>query len=184
MKKLLILIVAVFILTGCNPFAKKAETDNGGGIGKKAKSYTYQSLKTAVKLGIPLKCSYKVGEFEYEGYIKGKQWRGKMTQMDKTTNIIMKDNCMYAWADDTQEGTKMCFEEDIWESEDNQFEQPAMEYICVPSLVGDDKFTPPSSVNFMDLDNINPMMQQPMNQQMPENFPTDEMMKSGLPIEE
>lgn len=108
---------------------------------------------------------------EYEGYIKGKNWRGNMSQQGKTTNIILKDNCMYAWSNEAPQGTKMCFEEDIWESEEGGFEQPDVDYICTPSVFGDDKFTPPNSVKFMDLNDINSLMQ---NQGMPESLTTQE----------
>ena len=187
MKKLLLFLSIVFLLAGCNPLKKATD---------KAKTYTYKSLKTAVALGIPLKCSYKIQEFEYEGYIKGKQWRGTMQQMGKTTHVILKDNCMYAWSDDSPQGTKICYQEDIWESEDGQFEQPDMEYICTPAVVGDDKFTPPGSVEFMDLNDLESMMQMqslpsepmpedyPSDQPLPEDFPTDEMMRPGLPVGE
>ena len=109
-----------------------------------------------------------------------------MNNMDKTTNVIMKDNCMYMWSDDTSQGSKMCFEEDMWESEDGQFEQPDMEYICTPAVFGDDKFTPPSSIKFIDPMDASSMMQEmPSSEgQLPDNFPTDESMEQGFTLED
>ena len=171
MKKYLFIFITTLLLSGCLP-KNKSISDSANQMEKgKTETYKYQSLKAAVALGIPLKCSYKINEFEYEGYLKGKSWRGKMKNMDKTTNIIMKDNCMFMWAEDAPGGTKMCMEEDIWDSEDAQFEQPDMEYICTPSVFSDEKFTPPSSVEFMDLNDLPGMMQ---NGMMPENMPSME----------
>ncbi|MEA3355590.1 MAG: hypothetical protein U9Q63_03865 [Patescibacteria group bacterium] len=172
MKKLLVLLLPIFLLTGCLARDKSMTKTVGDKVKEKTKSYTYKSLKTAVKLGIPLKCTYQVGQMEYEGYLKGESWRGTMQQSGKTTNIIMKDNCMYMWANDNPNGSKMCFEEDIWEAEDAQFEQPNMEYICSPAIFGDDKFTPPSSIKFMDLSSMMQGMPSSENQ-LPDNFPTD-----------
>ena len=169
MKKILILLLPILLLTGCsskNKSITKTVTDK---VKEKAKSYTYKSLKSAIALGVPLKCTYKINEIEYEGYIKGKNWRGNMSQQGKTTNIILKDNCMYAWSNEAPQGTKMCFEEDVWESEEGGFQQPNVDYICSPAVFGDDKFSPPSSIQFMDLNNINSLMK---NQGIPEGLPT------------
>ena len=161
-----ILILFSLTLGGClpkketekEPFAESTgETFEEGGEtvlpqGKGEQSYTFKALKAAIALGIPLKCGYQVGDVEYEGYVKGKQWRGKIQTSDgKTGEVIMKDNCMYSWTEETKMGVKMCFEEDMWETDEYQEAAPGIEYHCLPAAVTDAQFNPPSGINFMDI---------------------------------
>jgi hypothetical protein len=171
MKKILVLLISVILLTGCS-LKDKVKGKVANKVQEKAQSYTVKSLKAAVKLGVPLKCAYKVNDLEYEGYLQGKKWRGIMRNMEKTTNVIIKENCMYSWTNEDSNGAKMCFDEDVWESEEGQFEQPNMEYVCTPAVFDEGKFSPPSTVSFMDLNDINSMMQQ-----VPMEMPNQEMME-------
>ena len=160
MKKLYltILIVAALVLGGCNLFKKSTTSEGEVSLPQESKkNYTFETLKAAIKLGIPLKCSYEVGEVEYEGYVKGKQWRGKMKiSGGKVGEVILgKDNCMYSWEEGGTTGMKMCFEEDIWENEEYEQTTSDIEYRCMPTVVTDAKFTPPSNINFMDLGGVN-----------------------------
>ena len=106
-----------------------------------------------------MKCTYKVEGYEYEGYIKGEKWRGKVKTADgKTGEVIMKDNCMWSWEEGVDQGMKTCFEEtegdDYWGGGDSTTETPDIDYNCAPTAVTDSKFNPPSNVNFMDLDQL------------------------------
>ncbi len=171
------LIFLALALGGCDLVAKKTEQKAGEAgpaaeeareVPKGEESYTFKALKAAIELGIPLKCSYKVGEVEYTGYIKGRNWRGKMDSGDgRITEVIMKDNCMYSWMEGEQTGMKMCFEEDMWESEG--YQQPTqtqeIDYFCTPAVVGNSQFEPPANVNFMDTSQQMQQMQE-MQQKM------------------
>ena len=78
------------------------------------------------------------------------------TAEGKVGEIIIRDNCMWTWTAEEAQGMKTCFEEtgpettDVWEQP--QGTTPDMAYTCLPTAVTDAKFTPPSNVNFMDLD--------------------------------
>ena len=115
-------------------------------------------LKDAVKLGVAMKCTYKVEGNEYESFIKGENYRGKIkTAEGKTGEIIIKDNCMWNWTEEEAQGIKICFEESDTETA-NVWEQPQgaagpdITYTCLPTTVTDATFTPPSDIDFMDLD--------------------------------
>jgi len=118
------------------------------------------TLKDAVKLGAAMKCTYKVEGNEYESFIKGENYRGKIkTAEGKTGEIIIKNNCMWTWSEGEAQGMKICFEEsdlemtNIWEQPQGAF-GPDIAYTCLPTVVTDAKFTLPSNVNFMDIDEM------------------------------
>lgn len=123
------------------------------------------SLKEAVAMGVGMKCSYRVEGNEYEGYVKGQNYRGKMKSADgKVGEVIMKDNCMWSWSEEEGRGIKTCFEEvdaEVAEGEeaeaslwDQQGSSSDITYTCVPHTVSDSQFTPPSNIQFMDLDSM------------------------------
>ena len=59
-----------------------------------------------------MKCTYKVEGNEYESFIKGENYRGKIkTAEGKTGEVIMKNNCMWTWTVEEAQGIKTCFEE-------------------------------------------------------------------------
>lgn len=113
------------------------------------------TLKAAVAMGVPMKCSYSVDGAEYESYVKGEQFMGKISANGKVGSVIIKDSCMWSWSDEEVQGIKTCFEpvegeDSIWDSPDTS--ELDMNYTCRPAAIGDDKFDPPSNVNFVDLD--------------------------------
>lgn len=143
-----------------NPIQQAAEN-----VAQKAEETVVGSLKLAIEKGVPMRCTYKVGENEFEGYIKGKMWRGKMTSANgDTAEVIIKDNCMWSWnsADKQKQGAKICFEEkdqegktkDVWK--ESGIDNPDIKYTCLPTTVSDDKFEPPADINFIDLNQFNP----------------------------
>ena len=155
--KKLLPILGILAIAGAGWYFLKG-SKGGVGLPGAAKSYTAKGLKAVIDLGVPMKCSYKVGDMEYEGYVKGQQWRGHMQFPDgRQGEIIFKDNCMWSWGDD-KKGTKMCFEpteedETIWD-EPQQGATMDLDYQCRPTAITDAKFTPPSDVQFMDLDQM------------------------------
>jgi hypothetical protein len=157
MKKLLPLTLglAALLLGGCNLLQQ-----TGVAIPGTSKTYTVDSLKALIELGIPLKCSYSINNTEYQGYVKGKQWRGKVTTPDtetgeiKTGEIILKDKCMWTWEEGKNTGVRMCFDEDMWDQPEPSPGQATttmdMEYRCSAAVIDDSLFTPPADINFMD----------------------------------
>jgi hypothetical protein len=115
-------------------------------------------LKEAVMRGVPMKCTWKQGEYSGEGYIKGKQYFGEMRTPQAEGFVIMKNDCIWSWNKGETQGLKLCFEpteeeEDFWEVEN----APTGQYTCVPAAVTDSKFDPPANVNFLSMEE---MMQQ------------------------
>ena len=120
------------------------------------------TLKEAISLGVGMKCTYNVGGYEYEGYIKGENYRGKMmTAEGKTGTVIVKDDCMWTWEEGDTEGLKICYTEtetvegEEVNGEGGVWDQPSaagsgVDYNCVPAAVSDAQFTPPATVNFLD----------------------------------
>jgi len=157
LKKILPVLVILAIAAGAYFFLG---SKGGAGISVPgvSKSYTAKGLKAVIDLGIPMKCSYRVGDMEYEGYVKGQQWRGHIQLPNgNQAEIIFKDNCMWSW-DAKKQGTKMCFEpteegETIWD-EPQQGTTMDLDYQCRPAAITDAKFVPPTDVNFMDLDQM------------------------------
>ena len=151
-------------------------TDTGVSVDTGDKAYTFSALKAAVDLGVPLKCSYQVDGNSYEGYVKGKQWRGMMSMADgKVGEVIVKDNCSWSWQQGDSQGSKYCFEPtepvegeetpgDVWEQTED--EENPVEYHCEPALVTDDKFTPPANIQFADMNQVMNQMQDQVNQQV------------------
>lgn len=158
MKKLLpIIVVLAAVGVGAYIFLGK----NGGGIAEKASDAFTGSLRAAVEKGVPMKCTYTVEGNEYEGLIKGENWRGKMKSADgKVGEVIIKDDCMWSWDPEKKEGVKMCSQAaeesaegetagSVWDQ--GSFDAGGVEYRCVPTVVTDSQFEPPSDVKFMDL---------------------------------
>lgn len=154
--KQLIIIVLVIVVAGIAWFLLK------GGIGTGVGSLTQKvsestpfsgSLKAAVALGVPMRCTYEENGVEFTGILKGRQYKGSVTMQDGTEGtIIMKDNCMYTWSDVDNQGIKVCYEEDeldIWEQPEDS---APIDYVCYPTVATDAEFALPSGVTFMDLD--------------------------------
>lgn len=151
MKKKILIIVGIVVLLVAAVGTYFFFFRKGGG----AKIYSFADLKAAVELGIPLKCSYTIGETQSQGYIKGEKWHGKVKMADGAEgDIIMKDNCMWSWKDGETTGVKMCFEVDEGESMWDQSQDSGVEYVCKPAVFGDNVFDLPEDVDFMDTDEL------------------------------
>jgi hypothetical protein len=170
MKKLLpvILILAVvgigaLLFIGRSRGTTTTPSDSETDTAESPKSDTFVgSLKEAVARGVGMKCTYQVEGNDYEGYIKGKNYRGKIKAAEGDVGeVIIKDDCMWTWAEDENEGIKTCFEDaeieteeaDIWEQPQGAV-SPDIEYRCVPYAVSEAQFTPPQDVEFIDLETM------------------------------
>jgi hypothetical protein len=122
------------------------------------------TLKAAVALGVPMKCTYKTVNNEGTSYISGKQFYSETTVNKKDVRMIVKDNCMWSWTNGEKQGIKACFEttgDNIWEGDtakapaSNDTQIPAKaQFDCNPSIVDANKFNPPSEVTFTSLDDM------------------------------
>lgn len=171
--KPLIIIAAILVLVAGGYFLVSGQreqsvgTDSPGVTSEEktvAEKFT-GTLKEAVALGVGMKCTYTVEGNEYEGYVKGENYRGRMKNADgQVGEVIMKNNCMWSWSEDEGQGVKTCFEvadSDVAEEDgesvslwDQQGSAPNISYTCIPYAVTDSQFTPPSNIQFMDLDSM------------------------------
>lgn len=147
-------------VTPPNPVSQTVEK-----VAEKTEETLKGSIKEMAEKGIPLKCTYKQGENEFEGLLKGKSWHGKMITKDgQVAEVILKDNCMWSWnpTDKIKQGAKICFEEkesttgektaDVWDQ--SQVDNPDIQYTCLPAVVSDSDFEPPKDIQFIDLNQI------------------------------
>lgn len=160
MKKLLPVLLVVLAVGGGAYFflGKKDSTSPGSSVSDKFSG----SLKAATALGVPMKCTYTVEGTEYEGWVKGENYRGKIKSADgKSGEIIMKDNCMWSWSEGETQGIKTCFDPaDTEEVDGDVWDQPQgadgtdISYTCLPAVITDAQFTPPSDIEFLDLESL------------------------------
>lgn len=162
LKKLLpIIVVLVVIAAGAYFLTQKKSQSLPGG-----ESETFSgTLQSAIALGVPLKCSYTVEGNEYEGLVKGENYRGKIkSAQGQISEVIVKDNCIWTWSESEAQGIKTCVEEsevetesgDIW-SQSEAAGTADVTYTCLPAAVDDTQFEPPAGIEFTDL---NSMLQQ------------------------
>jgi hypothetical protein len=174
------LILVGVLLAGCLP-KKEAPTGEAGTVQQQEQAgeegFTGK-LKDVIARNIPMKCTWSVGDFSATGYVKGEKFYSEVMQKGKQGYMIMKDNCMWTWSKDEAQGVKMCFEpeegEDVWEMEDVEGMEgagppPDVNLKCVPAVISDSKFVPPSNINFMDMSEMMKGMGQPG--QLPSQLP-------------
>jgi len=159
LKKILPIVLVIAVGVGAFLFFQKG---SGGGINLGSNDNFSGSLLAATKLGVPMKCTYKVEGNEYVGYVKGENWRGSMkSAQGKTSEVIMKDNCMWTWEEGVPQGMTTCFEPvegeeetDLWEGAESAATSPDVNYSCIPTVITGSTFTPPVDVEFLDLDQM------------------------------
>lgn len=157
-KSLIIKVIVILAIVGVGAYllltgGKANFTGNGISVSKGVTTGTFTgSIKTAVQKGIPLKCTAPKDETTgievTAGYIKGEKYYGEIMQKGTPAYIIMIGNCMYSWQKDNKRGVKMCFDGNIWD----QQESSNANYTCKTAVFSDSLFTPPSDVNFIDVD--------------------------------
>ncbi|KUK83483.1 MAG: hypothetical protein XD98_0332 [Microgenomates bacterium 39_6] len=116
------------------------------------------SLMDVIARGVPMKCSYEVDGVEYEGLVKGENYRGKVSQNGQTMEIIVIDGYSYIWQEGKTQGMKMAFDADMAEEASDEdtaaFASPDIEYRCFPAVVADSQFSLPEDVSFLDFDQM------------------------------
>ena len=167
---IIVLVVIVAALVGWKFWGKGKTALTPGGTEQtqqqtQGESFTGK-IKDAFMRNVPLKCTYKMDENNSGvGYLKNQKYYGEITADGKMGYIILVDNCMWNWAKGEAQGVKMCFEpqesEDIWTDMEKEQQTVGNDYNCSPSVVNDAVFTPPSDVNFMDIDQMMQGFQQP-----------------------
>jgi len=106
-------------------------------------------IKEVIAKGEPMKCTYTQEGYTGVSFIKGKKAYNKIGGGGATQYMIIKDNCMWDWYQGDNQGTKMCFGEDIWNSTEAM--PAAAEYHCVAATFSDSQFDPPGQINFTNI---------------------------------
>ena len=95
MKKLLPIVVIVAVVgIGGYVLLNRGTSDTGNTTTEVTSQDTSApdtfsgTLKDAVELGIAMKCTYKVEGNEYESFIKGENYRGKIKTAEGKTRVI------------------------------------------------------------------------------------------------
>lgn len=164
MKKLLpILVVLALIGGGAYLYFNQTSSENGS-LKDTVKEKFEGSLETAVSRGVPVKCEWEDEDVKVTTWVKGENIYSETVSEGEMQYAIMKDNCTWTWGEASEQAVKFCFDEVDYEDfdptgmedyqapegvEDIPEETAAPEYSCVPTTISDDKFDPPSDVNFM-----------------------------------
>lgn len=155
MKRLWLLIPMAVLLVGCTRTTAPGQPEAGDTQQGEPFSGT---LKAAMLLGVPMKCSYTLPDgTAAEGVIQGKNYRGTMMSQGKVGTVLIKDNCMWSWEEGSAQGAQMCFEpeaadESLWEGDETGTGD--INYTCLPTVVTGAEFEPPTSVSFLNLDEM------------------------------
>lgn len=159
---ILVLAAGAYFLFGRNKSTLPTDSVTVSTESSVGESFT-GTLKDAIALGVGMRCTYMFEGIEYEGFVRGENYRGEMMSADGAmTSVIVKDNCMWTWEEGSAEGMTFCTEEAVLEEgeevngEASIWDQPEsatgsdVSYDCNPAAVSDSQFTPPSDVEFLD----------------------------------
>ncbi len=178
MQKIILIIAGAILLIGVGYFAaqqagllpttvQKVTIPNG------AEQETITgSIQNLLSRGESLKCTWSTEEASGTSWIKNQNVYSEVTAQEQTSKTIMKDNCAWVWMEGQAQGIKTCYEsfdemqQDIV-TEDTETEPaegsislPAnVTYNCAVTTIEDSKFNPPQDVQFMDLEETLPAME-------------------------
>jgi hypothetical protein len=113
-------------------------------------------LKELLGLGQALKCTWQHEGSSGTGYIKANQYYGEIISEGGEGYVIIKNNCMWTWSKEEKQGVKMCFEPEKGEEGDllDTEGSPQGDFTCVPAIVSDAQFNPPTDISFIDIDQM------------------------------
>lgn len=159
MKKIILVAAASLLLTGCwlqKPVSQNNEPES------KAAEFT-GNLKEAMAKNLPMKCEWQLNNDSGTFYVKDKKVYAETVVEGKKGYMISKDNCIWTWGEQIPQGAKFCTEPTAGEAETSIVGQPEAAdfetsgldtttvYKCNPAVFGNEKFEPPSGVQFPDM---------------------------------
>jgi len=174
MNKIMMLVLGFLVIAGVGGYvlvgrnSNQQETDDQNQISKQESEEEgfAGTIREAMLSGVGMKCTYEVDGAQYEGFVKGEMYAGKMATATGVGQVIVKDNCMWSWSESEDQGVKMCFEpgenedSNIWDNPESGLDAD-LNYNCSPVTVSDSQFTPPNDVEFVDFEG---MMQEMMEE--------------------
>lgn len=126
-------------------------------------------LAEALMLGKDMKCTWSSDEGEGITYLSNERVRTEVTENGETSIILGDDTCTYIWQENASEGFQFCYEVDILESSEMEYEyddttgdtstnnpfaadpDPGVDIHCETEKLSDDLFTPPMNITFTNL---------------------------------
>lgn len=158
MKKYLIILIPIFLIAGVFLIINNRNSSPTEKIGTDENPLTSAiSFKDAILKNTPMKCKSVVegdeGQGTMAGIIQGNQYIGQIKMEGKMSNVLIKESCMWSWQEGETSGFKMCFEttdEGLFPGMDPS--QLAENVNCSPTIVSPSTFSPPSNINFIDVD--------------------------------
>lgn len=179
MQKTLLITAGIIVLAGIGYFAAQqagvlppslpGTSQAPTAPGSSQQETVTGSLQKLLGMGKSLKCTWSAEEASGTSWIKNQNVYTEVQAQGQTSKTIMKDNCMWVWAEGQAQGVKSCYQsfEEMQEeataegTEDGQDTgsaavAPNVNYNCVPASIADSKFNPPQDVQFMDLNETMP----------------------------
>lgn len=181
MKKAIFLtLIAVFTLSACNLFQPAEDSNAPDTATKQQESENiFTSIKDAVLGGMKLQCTFEADGHESTAYISGKKVRVDGAMYDHNTeeatgSMINDGQMLYVWNDIEKTGMKWDlskmeeiqdgpgFDVDEWKDTEAWADEMDQDESvdCSIATFSDSKFTPPSDVEFQDLNAFMESMQE------------------------
>ncbi len=172
-KKLLVLLPLLFLLTGCSvPFIGQNQQNEGGKQQEQQGKNEQKnlSLRNVFGRGDAYKCSYQIQDAEVTVYAKGQKMRVEGMSLDNngqgSGGMINDGEWIYIWNDENKEGMKYNLKtleelnQEVESEEVENYQNPEewakqveaeYEVKCEPTAISDSRFNPPENVEFKDL---------------------------------
>jgi len=158
-RNLAIIIVLVLVLVGGSlAYFRITRRELPFGLGSGGSGSTSQEgqgffgrLSDALKVGTALKCTYEESGSTATFWVKSGKLRGDVTANGDKLQYIFRDNCMYYWSEDEDQGVKMCWEESEVPDWEENLAAASEQYDCQPATISDSKFSLPSGIEFVDM---------------------------------
>ncbi|MFW6143549.1 MAG: hypothetical protein ACOC4Z_01305 [Patescibacteria group bacterium] len=173
MSKILLIAVALVLIVGGGWYITSYRTSPvPQEVEQSTEKETYSgTLETLINSGKSLKCTWSSEDTGGISWIEGEKIYAEVEAQGQTAKTIMKDNCIWSWAEGQETGVKNCyssFEEMQQDMEgtqqtDTEEDQTAdvtnltdIEYSCEATEIPTSKFAVPSNVSFIEVDETVP----------------------------
>ena len=158
MKKILIGLAVVAVI-GALFWKFKPQSKPASSEGTKTEEFS-GTLVQAMKLGVPMKCTWQTNEVSGESYVKGQDMYLKTMMAGKTSYMVKQGDCVNTWQEGQKQGVKFCQTAEASPVENLQVDSGSykgegvdwnVEYKCQPDIFSGDRFNLPGDVQFTDL---------------------------------
>ena len=173
MNKLLMIGVVVLLVLGGGYWYMTRSGGNLPGTPQNIATEFSGNLMEAMSKNVPMKCTWTSGADSGEVLVKGEMMHATMMNDGKTSYVVRSGGCNYMWGEGMEQAIKICMELDASDlpsasgytaptTGEAQYQGPDLnvDYRCLPPVVSDDKFDPPTNIQFTDMgEMMNKMME-------------------------